>query len=198
MALFVARGLARLVALVLTTVLAVAGLALAVFSVQGDGSTLSLPALARHVRLDDLRAAVGPFLADLETAGSTAKVAALAGAGTVVIGLLLLFGVFGRTRERLVVIRSDEAGTIGARRRALAQVAVAVGEQSRDVLRAKATTTARRRGTGGRLRVRVYLAESADGADATEATRARVQTLAAPFSLRLRIRRVPRRRGRTA
>jgi hypothetical protein len=198
MALFVARGLARLIALVLSTMLAVGGLAVAVFSVQGDSSTLSLPALAGHVRLDDLLARVGMFLGDLESAGSIAKVAALAGAGTVVIGLLLLFGVFGRTRERLVVTRSDDAGTIGARRRALAQVAATVGEQSRDVLRAKATTTARRRGTGGRLRVKVYLAESADATAATEATRARVQALAAPFSLRLRIRRVPRRGGRVA
>ena len=197
MALFVARCLARLIALVLTTMLAVGGLAVAVFSVQGAGS-LSLPALAGQVRLHDLLARVGLFLADLEAAGSIANVAALAGAGTVVLGLLLLFGVFGRTRERLVVIRSDDAGTIGARRRAVAHVAVAVGEQSRDVLRAKATTTARRRGTGGRLRVRVYLADCADRADATEATRARVQTLAAPFSLRLRIRRVPRRGGRVA
>jgi hypothetical protein len=198
MALLVARGLARLIALVLTTMLAVAGLAVAVFSVQGDRSTLSLPGLAGHVRLDDLLASVGKFLADLEAAGPTAKVAALAGAGTVVIGLLLLFGVLGRTRERLVVIRTDDAGTIAARRRALAQAAVDVGEQSRDVLRAKATTTVGRRSTGGHLRVKVYLAQSADASAATEATRARVQALAAPFSLRLRIRRVPRRDERVA
>ncbi|MDX6681867.1 MAG: hypothetical protein QOG94_1906 [Solirubrobacteraceae bacterium] len=197
MTLFVARGLARLTALVLSTTLAVGGLAVAVFSVQGDSPTLSLPSLAGHMRLDDLLARVGMTLAGLEAAGSIAKVAAVAGAGTVVLGLLLLFGVFGRTRERLVVLRSDDAGTIGARRRAVAQVAVAVGEQSRDVLRATATTAARRR-RGGRLRVKVYLAESADGAAVTEATRVRVQALAAPFSLRLRIRAVPRRGGGVA
>jgi hypothetical protein len=195
MALLAARGLARLIALVLSTALAVAGLAVAVFSIQGDSSTLSLPSLASHLRLDDLHASVGGFLADLQADGPSAKIAALAGAGAVLLGLLLLFGVLGRRRERLIVIRSDHEGRIAARPRAVGHAAVSLGEQCRDVLRAKAKTRARRRGVGGRLRLTAYHAPSRDGADALAAGRARVQVFAESFSLRLRMRGREWRRG---
>lgn len=197
MALLAARGLARLLALVLTTALAVAGLAVALFSVQGDSATLSLPGLVRHARLDDLHARVGVFLAQVEAPGPIAKVAALAGAGAILLGLLLLAGVLVRKRERLVVLRSDGDGTIAARPRALGHGAVTLAEQARHTLHAEAGVTARRRGLGGRLRLTVYHAQSADEAEATAASRARVQTLVESFSLRLRIRgRVPRRGAR--
>jgi hypothetical protein len=97
---------------------------------QGDTSPLSLPSLARHLRLDDLRVSVGVLLADLQADGPVAKVAALAGAGALMLGLLLLFGVLARRRERLVVLRNDNEGTIAARPRALGQAAVTLGEQS--------------------------------------------------------------------
>ena len=72
-----------------------------------------------------------------------------------------------------------------------------VAEQSRDVLHAKAKTTAGRRGTGGRLRLTVYHAQSTDRASVTAASRDRVQALTESFSLRLRMRgQVPRRGAR--
>ncbi len=197
MALLAARGLARLVALLLSTALAVAGLAVAVFSVQGDGSTLSLASLASHLRLDDLHASVGVLLADLQADGPIAKGAALAGAGAVLLGLLLLFGVLARRRERLIVLRTEDDGTIAARPRAVAQAAVTLGEQSREVLYARAKTTARRRGAGGRLRLTAYHAQSPEDNGATAASRDRLQALAEPFSLHVRVRnRVPRRGAR--
>jgi hypothetical protein len=199
MALLAARALARLVALLLTTALALAGLGVAVFSIQGDSSTLSLPSLAGHARLDDAHARAGVFLADLEADGPPAKVAALAGAGASMLGLVLLFGVLARRREPLVVISSDEGGTIAARPRALGQAATTLAEQSRDVLQARARTTARHRGRGGRLRLTAYHAPSTGQEDATAAGRARVQALAEAFSLRVRVRgRVPRRRARVS
>lgn len=196
MVLIAARIAARLIALTLTAALAVAGLAIAVFSIQGDEATLSLPQLARDVRADDLRADVGGLLAELQAEGPVAKVAALAGAGAILLGLLLLFGVLGRRRERLVVIRSDDDGKIAARPRAVGQAAVTLAEQSRDVLQAKAKVRPRRRG-GGRLRLTVYEARPADGVDANAASRDRMRTLAESeslrtltesFSLRLRLR----------
>jgi len=197
MVLLAARGLARLLALLLTATLAVAGVLVAVFSIQGDDSTLSLPNLVDLVALDDLHASVGGFLAALEADGPVAAVAGLAGAGAIVLGLLLLVGVLARKRERLVVMRSTADGTIAARPRALGQVAEALGEQSRDVLRATARTKARRRGTGGRLRLTVFHAQSADGTAATTAGRDRVRALAESFALRVRVRdRVPRRGAR--
>jgi hypothetical protein len=199
MALVVARALARLIALVLSAALATAGLAVALFSAQGDDSPLSLPSLARHLRLDDLHLTAGVFLGRLEADGPVAKIAALAGAGAVAVGLLLLFGVLARRRERLVVMRSDDHGTIAARPRAISQAAVTLGEQSRDVLRAKAKATPRRHGTGGRLRLTAYHAQSADGNGATTASRDRVRALAESFSLGVRVRsRVPRRGARVS
>jgi len=194
MALLAARGLARLIALALSATLAVAGLAAAIFSIQGDSSTVSLPGLASHVRLDDLHASIGMFLEDLQADGPIAKVAALAGAGAVLIGLLLAFGVLARRREPRVLMRSDDAGTIAARPGAVSQAAVTVAERSRDVLHANAKTTARRRGIGGRLRLTVHHAQSTQRAGVTAASRDRVQALTDAFSLRLRMRgRLPRR-----
>ena len=198
MALLAARGLVRLVALILTTALAAAGVAAAVFSIQGDSATLSLAGLADLLALGDLRTDVGDFLAALQAGGPIATVAALAGVGAVLLGLVLLFGVLGRRRERLVILRSDEGGRIAARPRAVGQAAVALGEQSRDVLQATAKTRARRRGTGGRLRLTVYEVQPADGNGATAADSDRLQSLAEPFALRVRVRsRAPRRRART-
>jgi len=188
MALLAARGLARLVALVLTVAFAVAGLAVAVFSLQGGTAALSLPSLAGHAQLDDLLGDAGDFLASLEAGGPTAKIAALAGAGAVLLGLLLLFGVLARRRERLIVVRRDDGGTVAARPRALGHAAATLAEQSRDVLGVKARTGARRRGTGGRLRLTVHLGRSTDRGAATAAIRDRVQVLTGGFSLRLRVR----------
>jgi hypothetical protein len=194
MALLAARGLARLLAALLAGALAVGGLAVALFSIQGGSATLSLPALAGRLHLGDLQVAVGMWLADLQADGPVARVAALAGAAAVALGVLLLFGVLARRRERLLVMRSDDDGTIAARPRAVGQAAVALGEQSRDVLRAKDRTSARRRGVGGRLRLTIYHAPSTDGAGTAAAGRVRIQGLADAFSLRADVRgRAPRR-----
>jgi hypothetical protein len=193
MVLLAARGLARLLAVLLAAALAVGGLAVALFSIQGDSATLSLPGLAARLHLGDLRVTVGMWLGDLHADGPVARVAALAGAGAVVLGILLLVGVLGRRRERLLVMRRGDDGTIAARPRAVGEAAVALGEQSRDVLRAKDRTTARRRGVGGRLRLTIYHAPST-GAAAADAGRVRIQGLADAFSLRAEVRgRAPRR-----
>jgi hypothetical protein len=199
MTLVTARALARLIALVLSATLAVAGLAVAVFSAQGDTSPLSLPRLAGLLRLDDLLGSVGLLLRDVEAGGPVAKVAALAGAGAVALGVLLLFGALVRRRERLVVMRSDDAGTIAAHPRAIGQAAVTLGEQSRDVLHATAKATPKRHGAGGRLRLTAYHAQSSDGSGAATASRDRVRALADSFSLGVRVRsRVPRRGARVS
>jgi hypothetical protein len=193
MALLAARALVRLTALVLSAAIAVAGLAVAVFSIQGDSSTLSLPNLADIAALDELSARAGRFLTALERDGPAAKVAALAGAGAVLLGLVLLSGVLARRRERLVVLRRDAGGRIAARPRALGHAAEALGEQSRAVLRATTKTSARRHGRGGRLRLTVYHERSVGAAEAASAGRDRVRALAEPFALRVRVRgRAPR------
>ena len=147
------RALARLVAFVLLVALALVGLFVAVFSIQGGDGPLSLPGLAEHVRLPSLEDTVGEYLAQLEVDGPLAKRSALAGAGAVLAGLLLLLGVLVPRRERLVTFDGGDAGRIGARRRPLAALAEALAEQTRGVTEAKARVRPRGRLRSGRLHV---------------------------------------------
>ncbi|MBA2255730.1 MAG: hypothetical protein H0W05_00810, partial [Thermoleophilaceae bacterium] len=96
------QGLARLVTLLLLSALALAGLALAVFSIGSGEATVSLPGLAELIGLHVLRDRVGELLAMVEDGGSVEAVPALAGVGAVALGCLLLVGAFGSRRERLV------------------------------------------------------------------------------------------------
>lgn len=190
------RALARLVGFVLLLALAVAGLAAAVFSISGGDGTLSLPGLVELARLDDLSDEVGAFLGSLEADGPTV-VAALSGLGAVLLALGLLVGALVAGRERLLVVRHGEEGTVAARRRAVAQTATALAEQPRDVVSAKAKVRPRRRGSGGRLQLTAYHAQTASEPAVEDAARRQLEPLAGPFSLRVKVDgRVPRRGGR--
>ncbi len=147
------RAIARFVVLVLLVALALVGLTVAVFSIQGGDKPLSLPGLAAHVRLPEVRETVGDYLDQLEEDGPLAKISALAGAGAVLAGVLLLLGVLAPRREQLVIYDNGEAGGLRARRRALAGVAEALAEQVRGVTEAKARVRPRGRLRSGRLRV---------------------------------------------
>ena len=191
------RALARLVGFVLLLALAVAGLAAAIFSISGGDGTLSLPGLVELARLDDLSDEVGAFLGSLEADGPAAVVAALSGLGAVLLALGLLVGALVAGRERLLVVRHGEEGTVAARRRAVAQTATALAEQPRDVVSAKAKVRPRRRGSGGRLRLTAYHAQTASEPAVEDAARRQLEPLAGPFSLRVKVDgRVPRRGGR--
>lgn len=190
------RALARLVGFLLLVALAVAGLAAAVFSLQGGDGSLSLPGLVRLVSLDDLSATVGTFLAGLE-GGGTHTIAALSGAGAVALAIGLLVGTLVARRERLVVVRRDSAGVVAARRRAVAETASALAEQPRDVLRARAKVRPHRRSEGARLLLTAYHARTASRDAVKRAARSRLEPIEAPFSLRAKVRgRLPRRGGR--
>lgn len=191
------RALARLTGFLLLAILAVAGLAVAVFSIQAGTGTLSLAKLSELVRLPGLRDTVGAFLRSLESDGPVAAVAALSGAGAVLLGLALLAGALVPRRERLLVIDGDGGGTLAARRRAAAQAIRALAEQPRDVRRAKARIRPRRTRPGGRLRVTVYRARTADQRGVLQAATQQLRPLSEALSLRVSTRtRVPRRHGR--
>ncbi len=191
------RGLARLVGFVLAVLLAVGGLAAVVFSVQGGESTLSLPKLAELTRLSDLRGSVGTLLLGLEASGAVAQASALAGVGGVVVGLALLIGTLVGRSERLVLIARGDGGRLAVRRRALAQIAVALVEQSRESVRAKVSVRARRRGTGGRMRVTSFHPDRVSEQAASEAASRQLAPLAEALSLRVRTRGSQPRRGRS-
>ena len=112
------RTLARIVTVALLSALSLCGLAIAIFSIGGTASgDFSLPGLARLVHLPQLRADIGELYARLEASGSVAGISALCGLGAVVIGVLLLLGVFLGRHERLAILESSGEGTIAARPR---------------------------------------------------------------------------------
>ncbi len=148
------RVLARLMAALLLAALALLGLATAIFSIQGASGALSLPTLAQHFQLPDLRRVVGDWLDQLEAPGPTAWVSLGGGVAAIVAGLLLLVGSLVPPRERLLLIEEDEQGRLLARRRVLGQIASTIAGRVRGVTATRARVRPRRRGRGGRLRLR--------------------------------------------
>lgn len=185
---FLLRSLARLVALCLVAALALAGLALAIFSIRAHG-TLSLPALAREVQLPGLSEAVGERLRRLEVEDrGVAWLTAAAGATAVGLGMLLLVGALARRREVLALLEENEHGRLAARRRPLAQAVGSLAEQVRGVTRARVDLDLHRRGHGGRADISATRSITATDAEVVERTSAAVAPLVRPFGLRTRVR----------
>lgn len=160
----VLRALTHLVAFVLLAALALAGLAVAVFSLGAGPEGLSLPGLASLVRLADLERLVGTFLAALE--GGRMRGPALIGGAIAVVGsLLLLVGALRRPAERLMVFEQGSNGRLAARPRALGQAVGALAETARRVTEAKVRVKPRRRGVGGRIQVTALHPPTAESAD---------------------------------
>lgn len=184
------QAIARLVTLLLLIALAVAGLALAIYSIPGGES--GLPALAELIGLPVAWDAVGSFLDSLE-AGDAAAVAVLGTLGAVLLGLLLLVGVLARRRERLVTLppSGDEGdtsgGRLGARRRPIAQMAESLVGRPRDFQLRGLKVKPKRRGSGGSLRAKAELTGEGDGSAATQRIEQAVKPVAEPFALRSRV-----------
>ncbi len=183
----VLKTLVRLIGFLLAVVLCVVGLALAVFSIQGGKSGLSIPHLAHLVHLPQLRHDVDNFLTRLEASGPVALVALASGVGAVIIGVLLLIGILVPTRERLLTISGSGDDALLARRRPLAALARSLAESADEVSEAKVRARPRRRG-GGKLTV------SAEHTPATGATAARsaveeaLAPLTGPLALSVKVR----------
>jgi hypothetical protein len=181
-----ARALARVVTVLLLVLLALAGLVLAIFCIGTGTSGPSLGGLAALLNLAELRETVGGWLAGLEAPGSVAVIGLLCGVGAMLLGLLLLAGLFVPRRERLVTLISDERGTLAARRRALGQAAAALVEQTRGVTSARVRVRPFRR-AGGRLTVRAARARPADPGELQRQVRAKLTALTDPFKLKARV-----------
>jgi hypothetical protein len=166
-----ARAIARLIGFLLLVALAVAGLAAAVFCIGTGTSGPSLGRLASLVHAPELRDSLGGWLGQLEAPGSIAVVAALAGLGAMLLGLVLVIGVLVPRRERLVVLAHDDGGTLAARRRPLAQAAEVRPRRTR----------------GGRLRVRATRPRPADPGEVRAAVEHELNELTGPFALSTRI-----------
>jgi len=173
------RALVRVVSFLLLVVLALAGLAAAVAMIDPGG-------LAGAVGLPRVRDTVGNWLDALGGPGAIDLASVLGGVLAVLLGLALLAGLLIPRRERLLVLRSGSAGTIAARRRALAQVATALVEQTRGVTEAKVKARPHRR-RGGRLRVRAARPRPAPAREVERAIAGHLEGLTGPFALKARI-----------
>ena len=182
------RACTRVVSLALLVALDALGLATAVFSLQGDERTLSLPSLARHFRRPDLRRIVGDYLSSLEAAGPTAWISVGAGAAAIALGLMLLIGVLAPRRERLVALEEEGDTKLAARRRPLNQVVGALAEQERGVTVAKAKIRPSRWRSGGSLRLAAFHPRNRQTEEIAQRAEAAVEPIAEPFQLRTRVR----------
>jgi hypothetical protein len=181
------RGLVRLLAFLLLVLLAVAGLAAAVFSIQGGEETLSLGNLASLLGLPEARDAIAGWLRRVpDPDGPVALVALLCGMGAMLLGLLLLLGLLAPRRERLVQLEQRGEGALVARRRPLAGAARALAEQARGVTGAKVSARPRR-GGGGSLLVRAERTRGTDASSARTAIEQQLEPLTEPFRLRARV-----------
>jgi hypothetical protein len=181
------RLVARLAALLLLIALALLGLATAIFAIQGGRAALSLPALARHLQLPQLRASVGGWLARLAAHGATDSIALVGGLVAIATGVLLLVGIFVRARERLVLFEQDEQGWLMARPKPLSQIAAALVGQARGVTVTRARVRARRRGIGGTLRLRASHVASLSNEEAIQAISQALLPLTESFALSPRL-----------
>ena len=181
-----ARLLARLVGTVLLVVLAVGGIAVAVFSIQGSEQTLSLPHLASLLELGAFRDTVGGWFESLEAAGPDAALAALCGLAAIALGVLLVVGAVLPGRDRLLTLDEDDDGRLAAQRRPTQKALETLAERPGDVLAAKARVRPRRSGKGGSASL--VLTRTKTRAESSRAERARADLESFEESLDLRVR----------
>ncbi|MGI8579423.1 MAG: hypothetical protein ACR2K9_02570 [Solirubrobacteraceae bacterium] len=181
------RAIARLLAPILLAVLAVAGLAIAVFCIGGGTGGLSLPALAKGLHLSGLRGDVGSLLDEVEKPGSVDLVPLLGGLAAMVLGAALLLGSFASRRERLAIAATGEEGTLAARRRPLRQLAGWLLESARGVTKTQVKLRTARRGRSGKLRITAYRPRSSSSESVEEEVTNALAELASAFSLKEQI-----------
>ncbi len=183
------RGLSRLIGTLWMLAVALLGLGVALYCLDGFIS-LGSGRPDRLLHLSAARRHVGRFLDQIAAPGPTAGLALLCGLGAVLIGLLLLAGVLRSRKERLVVLERDaDNGSLAARPRTLGAMCRALAEQA-----SGATSVTRprfklsRRGTRGRLKVSASRARSSDPREVEQAIKDRLRPVSDPFDLKPRVR----------
>lgn len=183
------RVLTRVLGMLWMLVLALLGLGIAVYCLDGFISLGS----ARPDRLLGLASArrhVGHFLDQIAMPGPTAALALLCGLGAILIGVMLLAGTLRSRRERLAVLDRDaSSGTLAAQPGVLRAMVRALAEQApgaTSVKRPKLKLS--RRGGRGRLKVTAARARTSDPREVEQAIKQRLAPVTDSFSLRPRVR----------
>jgi hypothetical protein len=180
------KALARLVELLLMTAIALIGLGVGLYCFS---LLISLGSARpdRLLHLPAVRAHVGHFLAQLAAPGPTATLALLGGVAAVVIGLVLLAGLLGTRRERLLVVEDGLEGDGGlyVRQRTVSQMVRAETVLAPGVTGVKRPKVRLAR-SGRRGRVKVLAARGADPDPGTvdAAVHERVDPVLEPLGLR--------------
>ena len=175
------RGLNRLLALVVLPLLGLVALAFAVAAVAGESSARSL---ADSTRLTDAWSEVGTFLRETAPQGETVVV--LAGAGAVLLGLVVLIAALAPARERELHLKDGDPD-LGIRRRALRAALVSRTGRVRGVTGVKVRLRPRRRKVGGTVRIRATRTPRGDAKAIAATYTERVAPLADAFGLRTKV-----------
>lgn len=182
------RVLARLAGIALMLVLALAGLGVALFCLDGF-IRLGSARPDRLLHLPVIRDHVGRFLDQITAPGPAAALALLCGVGAVVLGSLLLVGLLAPRRQRLVFLERDEReGTLAARPAPLREMAGALAASTPG-----ATAVGRLRlRRGGRLRpsqltVVASRSRTHEPEEVEHGIDERLQPLTSPFGMRSRV-----------
>jgi len=183
------RALMRLVGMLWMLVLALLGLGIAAYCLDGFVSLGSVRP-DRLLGLSAVRRHVGRFLDQIVAPGTTAALALLCGLGAMILGVVLLVGVLRSRRHRLVVLEQDSStGTLAARPGTLRDMARALAEQAPGATSVKRPKLAlSRRGTRGRLKVTASRARTGDPGEIERALKQRLAPISQPFHLRPRVR----------
>lgn len=182
------RGLARLIGMLWMLALALLGLSIAVYCVDGFIS-LGSARPDRLLGLTGVRRHVGRFLVQIGLPGPTAALGLLCGLAAIVIGLVLLLGTLRSRKERLVVLERDASGTLAAKPRTLGAMARAMAERApgaTSITRPRLKLS--RRGNRGRLKVTASRARTSDPREVQNAITACLEPISDPFSLKPRVR----------
>jgi hypothetical protein len=183
------RPLARVIGVIWMLVLALFGLAVAMYCFDGlislgsarPDRLLDLPSVGRHV---------GRFLNQLAAPGSTAGLALLCGLGAMLVGIVLLIGVVGRRSQRLVILEHDpQTGVIAARSRPLRDMARALAEPVRGATSVKRPKMSLSRGGArGKLVFDATRTRTTDPRELQVAVEQAVEPITQPFGLDSRVR----------
>jgi hypothetical protein len=183
------RPLVRLIGFLWMLVLALFGLAVALYCFDGLVGLGSVRP-DRLLHLPSVRDHVGDFLDQLAAPGSTAGLALLCGLGAMLLGILLLIGILGRRQQRHVILEQDsQTGAIAARRRPLQDMARALAESVRGVTSVKRPKLSlSRSGAAGKLIFDTTRTRTADPREVQTAVERAVEPITEPFGLKPRVR----------
>jgi hypothetical protein len=182
------KAFARLVELALMAAIALVGIGIGLYCLDGLIS-LGSARPDRLLHLPVVSAHVGHFLARLAVPGPTAILALLGGVVAVIVGLGLLLGLLGTRRERLLVLDDDPSGGLYVRPRTVSRM---VREETRNapgvtgVRRPKVRLS--RSGRRGRLKVLAARGPDPDAATVDRSVHDRIDPIAAALHLKSDVR----------